>query len=166
MNTFSSRADWLATLPQKRSASGALFFNAQNEVLILEPRVQIYQIGWGFPGGMIELNESPHETAQRETLEELGLNVTIGSLLCIDYVPHYIDDATHDSYQMIFDGGVLSDEQIAAICLQPEEIITYRFVDPADALTLLKPDRVQRVRMALQARTAKTTYYLEHGQRI
>lgn len=166
MTQFSSRAEWLATLPQKRSASGALFFNEQQQLLVLEPKIQEYQKGWGLPGGMVDAGESPRQAAERETLEEIGLTLTVGRLLCLDYMPAHIDDATQDSYQMIFDGGVLSASQIAQIKLCDVEIASYHFMDADSALPLLKPSLIQRTRMALQARSNGVTYYLENGQII
>ncbi len=166
MTDFSSRAKWLATLPHKRSASGALFFNSAGEILILEPLLQVYSQGWVIPGGMVENNESPREAAKREAQEEIGLDVTIGRLLCLDYMPHHVDDVTQDSYQIIFDGSVLTDAQIAAMRLKNDEIAGYRFVEPSSAIDLLRQSLAPRVKMALQARSENTVYYLEHTETI
>ena len=40
------------------------------------------QIGkWTFPGGYVDLGETPSQAALRETLEEVGMRVTLGKLL-------------------------------------------------------------------------------------
>lgn len=69
------------TLPTKRMATGALITRG-NEILIVEPT---YKENWEIPGGAIEKDESPREALQRELLEELGIQATIGRPLVIEY---------------------------------------------------------------------------------
>ena len=47
--------------------------NPDGEVLLV---TQSYTPDWNLPGGMMERAEQPHETAERELREELGLHVT------------------------------------------------------------------------------------------
>ncbi|GGG69132.1 NUDIX hydrolase [Paenibacillus radicis (ex Gao et al. 2016)] len=44
---------------------------------------------WDLPGGKAEDDESAEETASRETLEEVGLEVRMGTLTGIYYDPDY-----------------------------------------------------------------------------
>lgn len=55
-------------------------FNDQGKVLLVE-HVFHPHYPWGLPGGWIDANERPPETAQRELLEELSLKVEIKQLL-------------------------------------------------------------------------------------
>lgn len=50
----------------------------------IEPRKSF----WTLPAGFLELNETTSEGAQRETIEEAGAEVTMGSLYSIIHVPY------------------------------------------------------------------------------
>lgn len=148
-----------ASLPRKRAGAAALFFNSQSDILLVNPT---YVDHWLFPGGGVEADESPMTGCAREVQEELGLTVTPGRLLCVDYLPH--DGHKTEAFQFMFDGGVLSQEQIARIALQESELCEYRFVTPGQAEALLSPRSAQRLALCLQARAQGTTLYLENGQ--
>ena len=60
--------------------AGGCLFNDEGKVL-LQKRGDSGK--WGFPGGAIELGETPEETAVRELKEETGLNVEVESLIGI-----------------------------------------------------------------------------------
>lgn len=95
-------SDYTYTLPGKRMAAGALFLNARQEILIVKPT---YREDWLVPGGVIERDESPYRACLREIREELGLDLLLHRLLCIEYkLPH---GASSESVQFIFYGGVL-----------------------------------------------------------
>jgi 8-oxo-dGTP pyrophosphatase MutT (NUDIX family) len=60
-----------------RSARGTPF---AGRILLVNPN---YKPDWDMPGGMAEANESPLDAARREIREELGLALTIDSLLYV-----------------------------------------------------------------------------------
>ena len=60
--------------------AGGCVFNRKGEVL-LQKRGDSNK--WGFPGGAIELGETPEMAAIREAKEETGLDVEVGKLIGI-----------------------------------------------------------------------------------
>lgn len=51
-----------------------LIKNPSNQLLIVKQKTSLGFL-WNFPGGKVELNESPKQAAIRETEEELGLRI-------------------------------------------------------------------------------------------
>ena len=142
------RASFLATLPRRRVAAGAVCTDDAGRVLLVEPS---YRPDWLLPGGTVETDESPAAGCRREVLEELGLDRPIGRLLVVDWVPPEPPTDPHGALMFGYDGGVLTAAEIAAIRLPAEELRSYRFV-PADRLgDYLKPRNQRRVATALAA---------------
>lgn len=56
-------------------SAGALITNSKNEILLLD-HVLRPKSGWGIPGGFMNHNEQPEQTAAREVMEEVGLEIT------------------------------------------------------------------------------------------
>jgi len=65
---------------------------------------------------------------------------------------------------LVFDGGILTAEEIKNIVLQKEELIEYRFVSMAEAVTLLAANAARRLPKAIAARERHATVYLEDGE--
>jgi 8-oxo-dGTP diphosphatase len=143
------------TQSRKRVGADVLFRDEAGRILLVDPR---YKPDWDLPGGMAEANEPPLEAAKREVREELGIEYLGGRLLVVDWLsPHVPWD---DSLMFIFDAGVLSKEQQARITLQDRELSRYRFVEPDEAVTLLRHYVWRRVRAALDAVSSGQTTYL------
>ncbi|MGW6566262.1 NUDIX domain-containing protein [Streptomyces sp. NPDC054975] len=119
---------YIAGLPKVLAGAAALFRDAAGRVLIVEPN---YREGWTLPGGTIESDagETPRQAARRETAEEIGLDVELGTLLAVDW-SHGTGRPPIVAY--IYDGGVLADERFAAIRLQEEELLSWKLIDPAE----------------------------------
>lgn len=147
------------TLPGKRISAGCLFFDKAQRLLIVRPT---YKDTWEIPGGAVNANESPLAACIREVAEELGLTRRPLRLLSVDFTGE--TKQRTESLSFIFDGGVLSDAEIAAIRLPQEELSEYRLLPPETALALLNRRLARRVRRCLAARLAGTTLYLEEQE--
>lgn len=147
-----------AKVARPKMASGALFFDDQGRVMLLEPTYKDYK---EIPGGYIETGESPLQACVREVQEELGITPVIGRLLAVDWAPN---PGEGDKVLYLFDGGTLTAEQEARITLQAAEIGAYAFhpVEELPALTI--PRLARRIGAAAEARRIGTVSYLEHGQ--
>ncbi|MEM7698402.1 MAG: NUDIX hydrolase [Verrucomicrobiota bacterium] len=146
-----------AQLPSVHLASGALLRDQSNRCLIVNPT---YREDWLIPGGCVDEAESPFETCQREVEEEIGLSLEIGSLLSVEYVARH--GPKGESVHFIFDGGILSPEQIDSIRLQTEEISEFRLLPLEEACELLDPLLAVRYRAAWRALESGICY-LERG---
>jgi 8-oxo-dGTP pyrophosphatase MutT (NUDIX family) len=149
------------SLPKKRMGSGALFFDDDGRFLIVKPT---YKDGWEIPGGVVETNESPRRAVEREVEEEIGLKRKITKLLCVDYQDP-LGEKT-ESLMFIFDGGILSNDDIGSIKPDTKEISEFRFVTENEALKLLIPVLARRVQQALSARDQDKGVYLENREQI
>ena len=156
MTATDDQPDYLPRIP---ASAGALIFDAAGRLLILKPT---YKKGWTIPGGQIEEGgESPWEACKRETLEECGIAVERGRLVCVDFL-HPKPDRPGGA-RFIFDCGTVDDATIAAISLQAQEIAEHRFVEHTEALELLSGPLRRRV---AEARGGDGFVYLEDGRRV
>lgn len=152
-------AEGNAKQPRKRVGADVVFRDCQGGVLLVDPK---YKPDWDLPGGMSEANEPPAATARREVTEELGLDTQVGALLCVDWVsPHGPWD---DSLMFIFDGGVLNDDQIAAITLLDGELAAFEFCSVDEASTRLRTYLFSRLTAALDALATGRVVYLHDGR--
>ncbi|MEU6845722.1 NUDIX hydrolase [Streptomyces sp. NPDC046716] len=143
--TILDYATYIAGLPRVLAGAAVLFRDSEERVLLVEPN---YRDGWALPGGTVESDtgESPRQGARRETLEEIGLDVPPGRLLAVDWVP---GTGRPPIVAYLYDGGVLAAEQIEAIRLQEEELLSWRFVARDDLDAYLLGSLGRRVRSAL-----------------
>ncbi|WP_031052028.1 NUDIX domain-containing protein [Streptomyces sp. NRRL F-5702] len=155
-------AAYIAGLPRVLAGAASLFRDAEGRVLLVEPN---YREGWALPGGTVESDagESPRQGARRETAEEIGLDIAPGRLLVVDWVQ---GAGRPPIVAYLYDGGVLDADQLAAIRIQQEELLSWRLVAPADLDGYLLGSLHGRVRAALEVLTSGSgTAELENGER-
>jgi len=144
-------------------AAGAVILDADDRVLLVQP--SYYPGRWLMPGGGAEPADSPRQTCERELSEELGLDVTVGGLLAVDWIPARSQGFAELIY--VFDGGRLSHPQTESIRIPEDELTEYRFMLLPDALARLTPADGRRLAAAYESPHAKRgPVYLEHGNRV
>lgn len=147
VTTSDTYAAYIASLPRVLAGAATLFRDAGGRVLLVEPN---YREGWALPGGTVESDtgESPREGARRETAEEIGLDRAPGRLLTVDWVrgPNRPPLVAY-----VYDGGVLDEDDLKAIRLQEEELLSWRLVAPEDVPAHLPGALGRRVLLALEA---------------
>lgn len=152
------RETFFRTLATKRMAAGAMIRNESGELLLVKPT---YKDTWEIPGGCIESDESPLSGCVREIKEELGLDVSLNRLLCVDYTVSQGERT--EALQFLFVGPILSHHAIAKIRIPKDELQEYRFVDGSKAYGLLGPRLRKRVECCLPRIDEGVTFYLENG---
>ena len=137
----------------KQSAAAALLRSDDGRIVIVEPT---YVDHWNLPGGEVEVGESPLAACRREVHEELGIDLPIGRLLCVDHL------RARDAFRFLFDGGRVADGFPDTCVLPADELRSVRLATLEEAEALLHPQAARRVRHCLGA--LDSTLYLEDGE--
>lgn len=145
--------EYYKSLPRKRMGSGVIIRNSNGEILVLKTA---YKDHWEIPGGVVEENESPKQTAERETKEEIGLAINIQHALVIHY--RSAQDGQDENFMFVFDGGTTDKTRFQ---LNDKEISEARFVSFQDAIPLVGERIASRLPYCEQALREKKTIYLE-----
>lgn len=105
-----------ASLPTKRLIVQGLITDGAGGVLLCE---LTYKKDWDLVGGVAEPAESPVTSLRREVCEELGLELPVGELLAVDWLPPY--KQWTDALLLVFDLGVHPD-LAERVTVQPTEL--------------------------------------------
>lgn len=141
-------------LRRKLANAKIILFDKEGRILVLEEPRKSYL---ALPGGIGEAHESPRQTAIREVKEEIGLDITPSSLLCVDYSEY---DGVERLNFTFLARKTNPDQEIS---FPDNEVAGYRFVSPHDLLSLTNPRNIKRMEKCLKAIEEKTVFYLESG---
>lgn len=146
----------------------ALFTDELGRVLLVKPT---YRSQWLLVGGAADPGESPEAACRREVREELGLSRDPGRLLAVHWLTPGHQDVAADmpfpgEVRYILDGGVLTDADIAALRLPPDELSAHALLDSRAAAERMIPVDAQIMLAALRARLAGTTAHLADGRHV
>lgn len=148
-----------SALPRTRVIAHVLFRDGDGRFLFCQTT---FKEDWELPGGVVEPHESPRAGAVREVAEELGIDVALGPVLAVDWLPPYL--GWDDAVELVFDGGVLSAGQIEAFELESREIAAVHWVRAEEALPRLRPGAARRLEHLLAHPGG--THYLEDGSPV
>lgn len=113
-----------AGLPTKRVISQGLLRDPDGRVMLCE---LTYKSEWDLPGGVVEVGESPAVGLVREISEELGVDVSVKSLLTVNWLPAW--RGWDDACIFLFDLGVVDPAITETMTLQPTEIRSVQWCD-------------------------------------
>lgn len=153
--------EYAASLNRKRTAAGVLFRDDAGRVLLVETT---YKRAWEIPGGSVDADEAPWRTAVREVAEEVRIQRPLGRLLVIDYVP--TDGVMAEGLAFIFDGGMISEDEVKAVELTDPEIRSVGLYTLDAVRDLVKPVLARRIEVALDAAATGELALCEAGFRI
>lgn len=131
-------------LPKHRVIGHVVFRNADREVLLVETT---YKDDWELPGGVVEAGESPRVGAEREVTEELGIQVSLGDPVLVDWLPPY--EGWGDAIEFIWDGGLLPAD--VDFVLPPGELTAHHWVAPDQLATHVTAQSARRLALILGA---------------
>ncbi|GAB3928286.1 hypothetical protein GCM10027613_45310 [Microlunatus endophyticus] len=117
-----------SALPRKRLIAHVLMHDEAGRILLCDTA---FKTDWELPGGVVEPFESPRQGAIREVKEELGIDIELGRLLAVDWMPPYL--GWDDAEELIFDGGAVTEAEIEAYVLQASEIRSVQLITIEDA---------------------------------
>ncbi|MFP5283029.1 MAG: NUDIX hydrolase, partial [Actinomycetes bacterium] len=132
-----------SALPRKRLIAHVLLRDDAGRVLLCETA---FKTDWELPGGIVEPGESPRLGAVREVREELGIDLEVGRLLVVDWMPPYL--GWEDAMELIFDGGTVAPADLERFVLQPTEIRRVELATVGEAAGLVTPIAHRRLAIA------------------
>lgn len=156
-------AEYYATLPQHLASAAVILHDETHRILLVQPRYRVDT--WEIPGGALDHGEHPGQAARREAREELGIDVTPGRLLVVDWVPAQ-DDGRPPLANFLFDGGEVTQDWLQSnVHLAADELAEWRLADADEQEQLLMPLLARRLRECTAALDSGTSHYLYNGVR-
>jgi 8-oxo-dGTP diphosphatase len=148
--------------PGRRIGSLALIRNTRDDVLMVKPT---NEEGWILPGGCAHADEHAYEACVRRVREEVGLPVTPGRLLVVDYIPHDPEAKVPEAYDFVYDCGQAPDG-VAITLGATAELSSWGFIPVHKLHDYALPEEEGRVRAAMAAREYRVLTYLVKGRQV
>lgn len=155
---YESREEFLTPtghyhMPRHILAASACITNERGEVLLV--RTHVRADTWELPGGQVEVGEAPHVAAQREVLEETGVEVRITGLVGSYY------NEIRSIANLLFRG-----EYLWGVPTTSNETPEVGFFPPEEALArMTRPHFRIRLEDALAGRSAPYETFRPGGER-
>jgi RimJ/RimL family protein N-acetyltransferase/8-oxo-dGTP pyrophosphatase MutT (NUDIX family) len=105
-------------LPKKRVIAHVVIRDPAGRVLLCQVS---YKRELELPGGVVEPGEDPATGARREVEEELGVDLPVGDVIAIDWLPPW--QGWGDAIEILYDGGVHDPELLDRLAPDGREIV-------------------------------------------
>lgn len=162
--TWLPATEYYKSLPKLIAGAGIALHDAVGRFLLVQPRYRADT--WEIPGGGLDAGEHPMQAAAREVVEELGIALTPGRLLVVDWVPAQ-PDGRPPLANFVFDGGTVSESWAHEhVRLDTGELAQWRFADAVECEALLIPLLARRLAACANSLTSGTTAYLYEGRSL
>ena len=148
-----------ARLPTKRIIAQGLLRTDGDRVLLCE---LTYKQAWDLPGGVVDPGESPAECVAREIAEELGIEVSVGGLLAVNWLPPY--RGWDDALLCLFDLGRVPEALVQEMTFEPREIRSVHWADPETITANVAPYTAQMISEVHTIQSGQVAY-LENSAR-
>ncbi len=145
-----------ARLPKKRNIAQGVLRDPSGRVLLCELS---YKPEWDLPGGVVDPGESPATCVVREVYEELGIDVTAGRLLAVNWLPPW--RGWDDAHLFLFDLGVHESGELDPALFLRREIADVHWCALDEAALHVAP---YTARMLEVAGDGEHTAYLENSE--
>ena len=124
----------------------------------------VYKRDWDLPGGVVDRGESPAECVVREVREELSLDVTVRSLLAVNWLPPLL--GWGDATVFVFDLGVVDPHVADAARLEAREIKGVHWAAPHEWSARVAPYNARLLDALVQSPGDAGTLYLEDSRPV
>ncbi|WP_114856175.1 NUDIX hydrolase [Brachybacterium sp. YJGR34] len=122
---------YFASLPTVITSGAVILRDEDDRFVVEKPN---YRDHWLLPGGGVDPGEDPRRCAQREVSEELGLDLEVGRLLAVDWLPSSAVRSAPMGVHFVFDAGVIPRaELVARIVPQVAELDDWALIPEAEA---------------------------------
>ncbi|WP_309051344.1 NUDIX domain-containing protein [Streptomyces sp.] len=163
-HTWLPPAEYVETLPRATAYACLYFTDTAGRPFQLRAGYGAESGRWQWPGGNMDPGETPWQTALRECREETGIVFTgPPRLLGADFTTDRGAAWPANHIGFVFDGGELTDDQIAGVVLDPGEHSEYRVRTLEEWAREMDPGAFRRLAAIDRARRTGTTVYVESG---
>ena len=148
-----------ATLPLKRLIVQGVVRDGDGRIALCE---LTYKKEWDLVGGVADPAESPVDSLAREVREEWGVDLPVGELLCVNWLPPYRQ--WRDALLLVFDLGTHPD-LLERATLQRSELAGLHWCTPEEAEERVAPyvGRLLRSLREHAGRGSTGTIFCEDG---
>lgn len=145
-----------SVLPMKRLIAHVIIRDTDGRLLLCQTT---FKSDWELPGGIVEPGEAPMTGAEREVTEEIGIELPIGRLLVLDWLPPYL--GWSDAIELLYDGGQHDSSFIDELTLDQTEIKAVRWCTLDEAIELVSPLNARRLPLLIPHLPAATVHLID-----